>query len=544
MTLSSQDADALFEQLVDTFGRGDREGAIRLAVAAFEQGLDEPLVLVLVAEDLDGKGRGREALDVLYQAAEMAPDEAEVWYCLGTMLVRQGSEEDGLARLQQALALAPDLLPALVNAAGSSYRLGLLGEAERYYRRILELAPHSGEPLAALAAIAARWRRSEEARRLAQQALALLPDNVTAEMAIGRADVIDGLAERAAARMDRLLGRAGLDDDTRVAALDLRAEALDALDRAGEAFADYVSRNTLLQRQYAPRIARAAPERQVDYARRLAGYFAAQSPAHWRAAAAERADESTACRHAFLLGFPRSGTTLLEKALACHPEVITLEELDLLGGLSQQWLAVDGDIAALAQMPARQAEHLSQDYWQRVRDATGSDLAGKMLVDKLPLHTLVLPVIARLFPGAKILFALRDPRDVVLSCFRRRFQMNPAMFEFLELEGAARYYHEVMTLAGIYRGLLPLEVHEVRHEAMVAGLESTLRDVLDFLGLPWDAAVTRLVEHLPADPRTPSDMQLRRGINAEGVGQWRRYRAQMMPVLESLEPWVARFGYS
>jgi hypothetical protein len=178
-----------------------------------------------------------------------------------------------------------------------------------------------------------------------------------------------------------------------------------------------------------------------------------------------------------------------------------------------------------------------------VQDTVGTELNGKTLIDKLPLHTLSLPVIAKLFPEARVLFALRDPRDVVLSCFRRRFQINPAMFEMLDLQGAARFYHEVMNLAEIARGLLPISVYEVRHEQVVESFEPTIRAMLSFIGLDWEPALTQFARNLPADPRTPSDMQLRRGLNTDGLGQWRRYRAELRPVLDILDPWVARFGY-
>ena len=166
-----------------------------------------------------------------------------------------------------------------------------------------------------------------------------------------------------------------------------------------------------------------------------------------------------------------------------------------------------------------------------------------MVIDKLPLNTTALPVISKLFPRAKVLFALRDPRDVVFSCFRRRFQINSAMFEFLDIQDAAAYYDEVMTLMRTYRKVLQLTVREVRHEAMVANFAAEVRAVLEFLGLYWDPGVERFAEKVPADPRTPSDVQLARGLNADGVGQWRRYEQQIAPILPILQKWAVEFGY-
>lgn len=544
MTLSPEAADTLFDEIAQSFERGDRERAMSLAVAALEQGLDDPLVLLLAAEALEAQGRAPEGLELLRQAAEFVPDEAEVWYCLGTMLIRQGLEEEGLSQLKTALSLHPDLLPALTNAAAVSYRRGQLTDAGQYYERISALDPSNAEALAALAAIAARQQNSQVAKSLAAQALALQPDNVTAAMAIGRVELGDGLAEDTCTRMDRLLARTDIGEDERVAILDLRAEALDKLDRTDAAFADYRARNAILARRFAPRMAREVAERTVVQAARLARSLSTQQRNAWQATAdPDAAGASVGCRHVFLLSFPRSGTTLLEKVLRSHSNVVTLEEVDHLSDISSEWLASEAGLNALAQLTPELAAAHREQYWQGVRDTAGADLKGKTLIDKLPLHTLALPVISKLFPEARVLFALRDPRDVVLSCFRRRFQINPAMFEMLDLPGAASFYHEVMNLSEIVRALLPISVHEVRHEQVVENFEPTIRSALSFIELDWEPALTQFARNLPADPRTPSDIQLRRGLNTDGLGQWRRYRAQMLPVLDTLEPWVLRYGY-
>jgi tetratricopeptide (TPR) repeat protein len=545
MSLSPQAADALFEEIAQSFERGDREQAIALAVTALGQGLDEPLVLLLAAEAMEAQGRGPEGIELLRKAADYAPDEAEVWYCLGTMLIRQDRDEEGLANLKKALSLHPDLLPALTNAAAVSYRRGQLTDSAQFYQRIAALDPDNADALAALAAIAARQQDSTAAKRLATRALALQQNNVTAAMAIGRVELGDGFPENTRARMDQLLYRSDIGDDERVAILDLRAEALDKLDRTDEAFADYQTRNAILQRKYAPRMARDVAERTVDQAARLARSLSTRPRSAWQATAGpDEAGGTVGCRHIFLLSFPRSGTTLLEKVLRSHSKVVTLEEVDYLSDISSNWLADEAGLDALAQLTQEQATVHRERYWQGVQNTAGENLNGKTLIDKLPLHTLSLPVISKLFPDAKVLFALRDPRDVVLSCFRRRFQINSAMFEMLELPGAARFYHEVMNLAEIARSLLPISVHEVRHEQVVAHFEPTVQSVLSFIGLDWEPALTQFDHSLPADPRTPSDVQLRRGLNTDGLGQWRRYEAEMLPVLQTLEPWVRHFEYA
>ncbi|MGH6877091.1 MAG: sulfotransferase family protein [Rhizomicrobium sp.] len=247
--------------------------------------------------------------------------------------------------------------------------------------------------------------------------------------------------------------------------------------------------------------------------------------------------------HVFLLGFPRSGTTLVEQMLASHPDVVTIEEKDCLADSVEAFLPYPRNLAALAQASELVLDDYRDRYWQRVRKY-GADVAGKLFVDMGPMHTVRLPVIARLFPAARILFCIRDPRDVVLSCFRRRFGINPTTFEFLTLEGAARFYSAVMRLAESYRATLPVAPYDIRYEALVEDPEAGLRALCAFLGLQWNASMLRFAERSGLDAiTTASASQIARGLNREGIGQWRRYAEFLAPVLPILEPSIERFGY-
>jgi tetratricopeptide (TPR) repeat protein len=543
-SLDSDEADRIFDAIVAAVARGDRKRALHMADVALRYFLDEPLVLLLAAESLDEQGRLPEALSLLTRASEIAPEQAEVWRRIGALMVRQGRTRDALGALEKALDIEPDSVPTLLAAGEASYRLGALTSAGDYFRRVAERAPKEASAVAALALIAARRQKTDDARALANRALVLQPNLLTAEMALARADLIEGLAEATRERTTRLLHRPDLYDDNRVGVLDLRADAFDMLDLRDEAFGDYQSRNAILRRANGPRIEREISERRVDEARRLTKYFAHASNDPWRASTGEdHVGARAASGHAFLVGFPRSGTTLLERVLAAHPGVATLSEVDHLAEVGRGFLADAKGLDSLAQLTPHSADTARESYWRGVAATLGGKISDKVVIDKLPLHITALPTVAKLFPRAKILFAMRDPRDVVFSCFRRRFQMNSAMFEFLDLKDAATYYDAVMTLDRTYRARLPLTVREVRHETMVSNFAVEVREALVFLGLEWDPAVERFAERLPVDAQTPSDVQLARGINADGVGQWRRYAHHIGPVLPILEKWVTEFGY-
>jgi hypothetical protein len=153
-------------------------------------------------------------------------------------------------------------------------------------------------------------------------------------------------------------------------------------------------------------------------------------------------------------------------------------------------------------------------------------------------------LIAKLFPHAKILLALRDPRDVVLSCFRRRFAMNAGMYEFTGLDTSAVYYVAVMSLIAVYQEKLSLDIFETRHENLIADFDGETRRLCDFLGLEFQGEMRGFAARARArNIDTPSGAQVARGLSEAGLEQWRRYHAQVEPVLSILSPFVARFGY-
>lgn len=419
---------------------------------------------------------------------------------------------------------------------------GDLESARSAYERVVSLDPNHAEALASLAWLDAQAGDRASAFQWGARALALDAANVLAGMAVAFAELQDKQLDAAGQRLAALLADPALTPVNRSIVLSLIGDLNDAQGNAARAFKAYDAAKAQLKALY-PDLAESGSDSALGHARRLNAWFAAADDAPWRHQPASPATAADPETHVFLVGFPRSGTTLLETVLAGHPQVVTLEEKPSLAQSAGTYLTSDEGLERLANISSSDAAAEREAYWSAVR-GFGVDPRGRVFVDKMPLATVLLPLVSKLLPGARVLFAVRDPRDVVLSCFRRRFGMNAAMAQFLSLESAAVYYDAIMRLGDTYRKLLPIPQHMVRYEELVDDFEGTIRPVCDFLDLEWTSAMADFASTARSRAiSTPSAPQLAGGLNREGQGAWHRYREQMAPVLPLLEPWVSRFGY-
>jgi tetratricopeptide (TPR) repeat protein len=518
--------------------RGAHEQAAAMAEAALADGLDHPLLFNVAALNLELQGRVSEAEQLLQRAVAKAPADLGSRNALGLCLLRLDRPSEALLQFDAILKLDPSVAFVHASRGNSLLAVGAINDAEASYRRALELDANQGVALAGLARIAGSRGEHREARERAEKALGVLPGFPDAVMSLAAAELGERQAHRAEVRLRALLTDARLAPMERAYATGLLGDVLDAKSLPEEAFAAYTSCNQQLQRIYAERFATSPTA--LEYAHALTHYFERVPP---QARAARTPSSTEPLSHVFLLGFPRSGTTLLEVVLEGHPDVVSLEENELLIDAVREFMRAPADLDRLMRADDATLEPLRAAYW-RLASAAGMDVAGKVFVDKHPLNTLKLPLIARLFPQAKILFACRDPRDVVLSCFRHRFQMSAPIYELLSLQGAARYYDAVMALAVCLTTAFNLDMCLVRHEDVVTEFTREMKRICAYLSLEWVPAMGDFaLRTRNRAALTPSTAQLVRGLSTEGLGQWRRYQVQLAFVLPLLDPWVKRFYY-
>ncbi|MBW6528174.1 sulfotransferase [Sphingomonas sp. RHCKR7] len=515
---------------------GDVPRAAALAEAALAAGASDPMFLNLAAWRREEAGDYGGAHALLRRALALAPGDVLIAGSIGAVLRKEGRHDEALAVLDRVVAAAPRHAAAWLERGYTLDSLKREEEAGDSYRRALAidatLAPAHGR----LADTAARRGRTEEARDQAARALALDPHEPAARAALATVaiEARDGAAAEALLRplVDRVRG----DDRTRT--LTLLGDSLDRQDRVEAAFDCYRAAQANFREVYRDSLA-PGPGRPSHraFVERIAAQLDSPRPP------APDGDVAGAARtHVFLLGYPRSGTTLVENVLASAPGVTALEERETMAGTDGVLVQNDGAMPDLAALDPALRDRLRADYWRRVA-AMGAATAGTF-VDMNPLNGAKLPLIAALFPRARVLVMRRDPRDVVLSCYRINFTPSPAAWCFSDLEEAARHYDALMTLTERARATLPLAFHEVRYDRLVSDFAPTVRAMADFIDLPWTDAFTRFDRTAQRrGVRTASATQVRRGLY-DGRGQWRRYADQLAPVLPILRPWIERFGFA
>ncbi len=484
------------------------EQAIRLDPSFFEAHAN-------LASTLRSEGRLEDAEAAARRALRLRPEDPALNANLGNILTDRQQYEPAIAAYRAAIALAPGFAPAHVGLANVLRLSGAMTEAIDIYRRTLELRPREAILWNDLGRALRAVGRFEEATDAFRSALEIAPDLADAyrNLATCRAlaDATDGMARAAA-----LAARDDLPVEDRAAAQFAIAKALDDAERYDEAFAAYDRANSLY------RDARAAQGDRFDAAalhRQVSDAIAAFTPGFF---AKVRGWGDPSQLPVFIVGMPRSGTSLVEQIAASHSQIFGAGELKQIGqiaaelGAPEQWRQ-----AAIHESAAR---HL-----QRLREL-GSN--ASRVIDKLPDNIFQLGLIATLFPAARIIFCRRDPRDIGLSCFCQKFSPGQLTFSY-DLADCGRRWRETERLAEHWRQVLPLPMHDIDYERLVADLEGESRRLIAFLGLEWEHACLDF-HRTQRTVQTASGWQVRQPLYDRSVGRWQHYARHLAPLFAAL----------
>lgn len=467
---------------------------------------------------LQNLGRFDEALAAADKAIALRPGLADAWRGRAAALLELGQADDALAAVEEALVRDPALAEAHVTRGRIAMELGQPDAASASFAHALALKPGHVDARLGLATLAAEAGRFAEAEALFAAILQDEPGNVGSLHGLSgvrKYQASDPLFEAIAGR----LRDAGLTAEQREKLHHGYAKICNDAGRFDDAMAHFAMSK------------RCRPSR-FDFAQHRAGYEALKQLFTPDFFAARAGFGLADVRPVFVIGMPRSGTTLTEQILAAHPAVQGFGELQDLPRLSKTLGGglrnPEGFGQALAALDAGAAAQLAQRYLAAYRDA---DPALQRLIDKRPHNYELLGLVALLFPKARIIHCRRNAMDNCLSMYMQDFNTGHGYNRDLATLG--HYYLAYEDLMAHWQAVLPLPIHDCVYEDTVGDLETSARGLVEFLGLPWDPAC--LDYHAQErQVRTPSQWQVRQPVYRSSVEAWRRHEAHLGPLKKVL----------
>jgi tetratricopeptide (TPR) repeat protein len=475
-----------------------------------------------------------QALTYLTRADAAAPGQFGFELAITQVLSDLGRHAEARNWFAQLETTHPDAKHLHYYAGQMEQRAGDLDAARRRYELALAATPRELMILRGLAWVCENQRDWEAASEYGDMVLAMRPSDPIGLSARCGADFANGRHVSARDRIDVHFAPKQSSPSENLSVYRRLGDACEAIGDYEAAFTAYQTGNHSYRELMAPGGGFRDERHGMASVKRLAKAYA-----EWPDQTAKPSSDPAPV---FLVGFPRSGTTLLEQILAAHPAISTSDEKPLLDPI----LDAAGDTpesldAFLADLPETAAA-LRAAYWENAQATGAAD--GQLFVDKLPLNLVWLGLIGRVFPNARIILALRDPRDAVFSAWQRVFQANTAMLRMLTLPDTADYYDAAMRAGMAGQAACPdLDITEVRYEDVVENTEAEARRVIAALGLDWDDKVLHYRESLAPGISTPSASQVAQPIYRSAIGKWRHYANHLEPVMERLAPWVEKWGY-
>ena len=460
---------------------GRVQRAVELAPDNAEYAAQNARLLILLQRDA-------EARVAATRAAALAPDDPLVLDTIGCVLARLGDHGDALPLFARAVAASPDTMSFRFNYASSLGFFGKAAQASAQYEAMIARDPANGQ---------------------AHYGVTSLTRQTPAHNHIARIEAAIPLARDHAERVRLHYAAAKAHED--LGAADAAFAHLDAANRAHRARIGY------------------DPATDAALVQALCAAF--EDPAYFTGPGL------TDAAPIFVVGLPRTGTTLVERILAAHPQVHSLGELQAMPLAVKRLSQSPSRLVLDAQTIAGAADLTPRDVaqaWLASAHAQAGALDGARLLDKFPLNFLYIGFIARAFPQARIVCLRRHPLDSVWSNFKHLFALNSPYYGFsYDLLDTARYYALFDRMMAFWRERFPDQVMELSYETLLTDQAGQTRALLTHCGLDWDPACLEFHTAQGA-VATPSAQQVRRPINRDSVNRWKRYAAQMGPVVEYL----------
>lgn len=493
-------------------------------------------------------GRFGAALSSYRILVDQFPGVAQLWFELAKACVGELDFAQADLAFKRAMELAPGDAPMLLSVATQYYQLRFLDQAFACIKRAVEADPSAPQARLTLASWLERARKIDEARDCVEACLAQNPRNGRAVYFKAFLLHSAGSANEAGEILQKLLATdPPFSIDTQSNANHLLGVICDERGEYGQAI-QYLQTAKTLRSQAPGKKSLEDVYDKMDVARRQ--LLAQLTSPHLRRWQDQGSESPAPHRLALLGGSPRSGTTLLEQILGAHPGILVFDESE---AFNQEILTAfppappdwGPSLKSLDGLPAPARAQSIGRYFKRLLRETSEPPGEKLLLDKNPSSMGALYIWLRLFPKSKIIIALRDPRDVIVSCYFQNIPLNATSVNFLSVERTVKYYSDIMDVWLRLRGLGGFEWLETRYEDVVGDLEKEGRRVTNFLGLQWAGDQAKFYEKAGRKfVHSPTYNAVTQPVYSRAVSRWKNYAEALAPVQAELAKYCQALGYS
>ena len=557
--------------LLELYQNGKYPDAEKLSLSITQEFPEHPFAWKVLGVVLKQMGKINESLVASQKSVQLEPRDSEAHNNLGITLKELDRLNEAEASYRKAIALKPDLTEAHNNLGNMLKKLGRLVEAEASYRQAIALKPDYAEAHNNLGATFLELGRLDESEASYRQAIELKPEYSDAHLNLcelldkmNRIDEISFVIRNASRKTlekkadffyyqaltefrkenykiaDKLVKKINineLSENRQPDVMKLQGDLYHYKKDYGAAFEAYKSQNKHVKNslEYKKQDSEKYFIQQKEVVVQIKQL---QEGSSYKSVIKPRWIQPT-----FLIGFPRSGTTLLDTILRTHSNIDVLEELPMLKKMKAS-LGYVPTISMIENMDNTAVEIASRFYLEELKKHIDVS-KNQIIIDKLPLNILELPIINKIFPEASFILALRHPLDCILSCWMQNFKLNPAMANMVELKRIVDFYDTSMSILKLSKERYSLDIYRIRYEDLVLDFEENVTSLLTFLGLEWEEELRNYQKTALAREKinTPSHSQVVKPIYKTASYRWKNYEKYLNPFKRQLEPWLRDFGY-
>ena len=466
---------------------------------------------------------------------EINPKHLATLNNFGLLLKKTKKYDEALKCFKKAININSNFLQAYNNIGTISLELGNIKDAIFNYEKVLQISPNNFISYKNLLATYENSNQIENYEKTLKLTKKKFPNEKILELYKGILFFRKKKFKESIKYLDKISFIK--ENETEIKRIFFLARAYDRIDKTDEAFKFFKLGNKLENGTFEAK--QFDKNRYLKNIENKKNYFVKKNINKWTKI---KSPSSILCP-TFLVGFPRSGTTLLDTILRSHPKIKVVEEKPMVLKMINK--IKNNNLLSLENISPAEIQYLQEEYLSELKRHININDSSTLFIDKLPLNIINTGEILRIFPNARFILALRHPMDCVLSCFMQDFKLNDAMSNFLNLEDTANLYKNTMELWNQYTSVLKVNYVAIKYEKLIKNFKPNIKIILKFLNLNWDKSLLNYRETAIKREKisTPSYYQVIQPIYKHGNQRWKRYKKHLTNIEPNLSALIKKYKY-